>query len=70
MITAQDFAREVAKQQQDSARWRWMAKNASIGFDGPPSFAAVLRIPVYDISDHTIEDIVDRALRAESGEEA
>ena len=49
---------------QDAARWQWLVRHASLGFDGPPSLNAVIRLPVFDADDHTITALVDRARAA------
>lgn len=45
----------------DAARWRWFVRHASLGFDGSPSWNAVIRLPVFDSNDQTITALVDRA---------
>jgi hypothetical protein len=42
-------------------RWRWLVRNASLGFDGAPSWDAVIRLPVFDSADQTITALVDSA---------
>lgn len=45
----------------DADRWRWLVRNVTVGFDQAPSWNAVVRIPVYDSEDATLEALVDRA---------
>lgn len=45
----------------DAMRWRWFIRHASLGFDGAPSWNAVMRLPVFDHADQTITALVDRA---------
>jgi len=72
-----DLCRDIAVAQsvvdahlanEDAKRWRWLVRHASLGFDGAPSWGAVVRIPMFDSSDTTITALVDRA-RGESGDE-
>ena len=51
-------------QDTDAERWRWLVKHASLGFDGAPSWNAVVRVPVFDADDQTITALVDRAMGA------
>lgn len=44
----------------DAERWRWLVRNGLLGFEAP-SWNAVVRIPVYDSEDATLEALVDRA---------
>lgn len=44
-----------------AARWEWFVRHASLGFDGAPSWNAVVRLPVFDSDDQTITALVDRA---------
>jgi len=52
-------------QQTDAARWRWLVRHASLGFDGAPSWNAVVRLRVFHTDDTTITALVDRAMSAE-----
>lgn len=45
----------------DAERWRWLVSNVTLGFDQAPSWNAVVRIPVYDSEDATLEALIDRA---------
>lgn len=49
---------------ENSARWQWLTRHASLGFDGAPSWNAVVRLPVFDSEDQTITALVDRARAA------
>jgi len=49
-------------QETDAARWRWLVRHASLGFDGAPSWDAIVRMPVFDADDTTIAALVDRAM--------
>lgn len=49
---------------QNAARWQWLTRHASLGFDGAPSWNAVVRLPVFDSDDQTITALVDRARAA------
>ena len=46
---------------EDAGRWQCLVRTASLGFDGAPSWNAVIRLPVFDSSDQTITALVDRA---------
>jgi hypothetical protein len=48
----------------DAMRWRWLVRHASLGFDGAPSWNAVIRLPVFDSADQTITALVDSARKA------
>lgn len=48
----------------DATRWRWLVRHASLGFDGAPSWNAVIRLPVFDRADQTITSLVDSARKA------
>ena len=48
----------------DAMRWRWLVRHASLGFDGAPSWNAVIRLPVFDSADQTITSLVDSARKA------
>lgn len=50
--------------QKDAERWRWLTRHASLGFDGAPSWNAVVRLPVFDSADQTITALVDSARKA------
>ena len=50
--------------ENDAMRWRWLVRHASLGFDGAPSWNAVLRLPVFDSEDQTITALVDSARKA------
>jgi hypothetical protein len=52
-------------QETDAERWRGLLQHASLGFHGSPSWAAEMRLPVYDADDTTITALVDRAMSAE-----
>jgi hypothetical protein len=53
---------EVSAMSKDAQRWRYLERNASVGFTGPPSYDAVVRLKVFSISDSTISAVVDRAI--------
>jgi hypothetical protein len=53
---------EVCALSKDAQRWRWLERNAKLGFTSLPSCDAVIRLPVFDSADNTISAIVDRAL--------
>ena len=55
---------ELEAMRDDAMRWRWMVRHASLGFDGAPSWCAVVRLPVFDCDDQTITALVDRARAA------
>ena len=55
---------QAADTRKDAERWRWMTRHASLGFDGAPSWNAVVRLPVFDSEDQTITALVDRARAA------
>jgi hypothetical protein len=65
--TAPLYGRDVA---EDAERFRWIVRHASLGFDGAPSWNAVVRLPVFDSEDQTITAIVDRARRGSRSDEA
>lgn len=44
----------------DAERWRLFIRTAGLGFDGAPSWNAVIRLPVFDAEDQTITALVDR----------
>jgi len=46
---------------EDAKRWQWLVRIASLGFDGAPSWNAVIGLPVFDSADQTITALVDRA---------
>ena len=48
--------------EEDAARFRWVTRHASLGFDSAPSWNAVVRLPVFDSDDQTITALVDRAM--------
>lgn len=48
----------------DAMRWRWLVRHAGLGFDGAPSWNAVIRMPVFDSADQTITALVDSARKA------
>ncbi len=54
---------EVDALRKDAERWRWLTRHASLGFDGAPSWNAVVRLPVFDADDQTIDALVDSAIR-------
>ena len=58
------FDREVERLAEDAARWQWLVTHASLGFDGAPSWNAVIRLPVFDSQDQTITALVDSARKA------
>lgn len=47
--------------ENDAIRWRWFVRHASLGFDGPSGWSAVMRLPVFHHDDQTITALVDRA---------
>jgi hypothetical protein len=53
---------EASAMSKDAQRWRYLERNASVGFTGPPSYDAVVRLKVFSISDSTISAVVDRAI--------
>jgi len=60
--TSQKAKAELEELRADAERWRWLVRHASLGFDGAPSWKAVIRLPVFDSDDQTITALVDRAL--------
>ena len=52
--------------EKDSARWNWLVRHASLGFDSASRWSAVIRLPVFDAADQTITALVDTA-RKETG---
>lgn len=54
---------------KDAERWQCFIRTASLGFDGAPSWNAVIRLPVFDHEDQTITTLVDRIIGAERDEE-
>lgn len=52
---------EFLELREAAARWEWFVRHASLGFDGAPSWNAVVRLPVFDSDDQTITALVDRA---------
>jgi len=54
---------EVEALRADAERWQCLTRHASLGFDGAPSWNAVIRLPVFDSADQTITALVD-SLRA------
>jgi hypothetical protein len=55
---------EVEAYKADAERWRCLIRHASLGFDGAPSWNAVIRLPVFDVCDQTITSLVDRVRAA------
>jgi hypothetical protein len=53
---------EVGALHKDAQRWRYLERNASVGFTGPPAYDAEIRVKVVDAADGTISAIVDRAI--------
>lgn len=49
----------AAALRKDAERWRLFVNTASLGFDGAPSWNAVIRLPVFDHTDQTITALVD-----------
>ena len=45
--------------EMDAIRWRWLVKHSNLGFEGAPSYAAVVRLPVFDVDCNTLEQLVD-----------
>jgi hypothetical protein len=58
---ALEYAKDTIEDTDDAMRWRWLVRNASLGFDGAPSWDAVIRLPVFDSADQTITALVDSA---------
>jgi hypothetical protein len=56
---------EASALSKDAQRWRYLERNASVGFTGPPSYDAVVRLKVFSTDDGTISAVVDRALAEE-----
>jgi hypothetical protein len=56
---------EASALHKDAQRWRYLERNASVGFTGPPSYDAVVRLKVFSTDDGTISAVVDRALAEE-----
>ncbi len=52
---------ELEELRAENERWRWLVRHASLGFDGAPSWNAVIRLPVFDSEDQIITALVDRA---------
>lgn len=42
----------------DSERWRWLVTHATIGFAGPPSHDAIIRLPTRG-GESTVTELVD-----------
>ena len=59
-IAALPAAPEGCADLEDALRWRFLVQHASLGFDGAPSWNAVIRLPVFDHDDQTITALVDR----------
>ena len=55
---------EFLELREAAMRWEWMVRHASLGFDGAPSWNAVIRLPVFDSADQTITALVDSARKA------
>lgn len=55
---------EFLELREDAMRWKWLVRHASLGFDGAPSWNAVIRLPVFDSADQTITSLVDSARKA------
>jgi hypothetical protein len=53
---------EICALSKDAQRWRWLERNAKLGFASLPSCDAVIRLPVFNNADNTIAKLVDRAL--------
>lgn len=54
---------ELHELRVSAMRWEWLVRNASLGFEGAPSWNAVVRLPVFDSADSTITELVDTAMR-------
>ena len=59
--TSQKAKTELEELRAENERWRWLVRYASLGFDGAPSWNAVIRLPVFDSEDQTVRALVDRA---------
>ena len=57
-------AAELEALRKDAESYRWLVRHASLGFDGAPSWNAVIRLPVFDSADQTITSLVDSARKA------
>ena len=64
LFARQALETEVKRLSEDAARWQWLVAHASLGFDGAPSWHAVIRIPVFDSHAQTITALVDSARKA------
>jgi DNA repair exonuclease SbcCD ATPase subunit len=53
---------EASTLSKDAQRWRYLERNASIGFTGPPSCDVVVRLKVFNSLDNTLSKIVDRSI--------
>jgi hypothetical protein len=54
---------EIESLRADAARWQWLVRHASLGFDAAPSWNAVVRLPVFSHDDQTITALVDAAMK-------
>jgi hypothetical protein len=61
---AREYAEAAIEDTDDAMRWRWLVRHASLGFEGAPSWHAVIHLPVFDSADQTITAIVDSARKA------
>jgi hypothetical protein len=60
-----EAADEIERLRADAMRWRYFMQHAKLGFAGPPSCDAVIRLPVVSSDDTTIVALVDRLLTTE-----
>ena len=51
----------LVEEVQNLKRYRWLVRHASLGFDGAPSWNAVIRLPVFDHNAQTITALIDSA---------
>ena len=61
--TLAEAADEIESLRADAARWQWLVRHACLGFDGAPSWNAVIRLPVFSSDDQTITALVDAAMK-------
>jgi hypothetical protein len=60
-----EAADEIERLREDAMRWRYFIRTAKLGFAAPPSYDAVIRLPVVSSDDTTIVALVDRLLTTE-----
>jgi hypothetical protein len=60
-----EAADEIERLRADAMRWRYFIRNAKLEFAAPPSYDAVIRLPIGSSDDTTIVALVDRLLTTE-----